>query len=363
MTWRGPTLPGFGPEPAGDFYRYAPAIVETQPGLRHVYLCGNVENGVIRDHVVHRVATRSADGTWVLGPEDIVLGPSDEAASATTTASAGCGGFDCYHTCDPELLAGSFQWDGASFEYALFYTGNDFAGSTHNAIGVAFAHSPEGPFVRATTPLVPYGCGDKAPWSDGMMQPSVVSIDGAGRFFLFTRNDCGRAAVPSVREALYVVDLSQATASVSAPTYIGAAGLTGYGGAPDVTLINADWAYDLGRDRWFVVRHQHPLPPPPTTGNPLPYSVQVATLEGAVIRGESPGSWQPLGDIAPADDGGNTWVTHADRNHNAGFVRDPLGHLVEAAGLEVGYTSCDVATALYGRTVHTIAADLRASFR
>lgn len=49
-------------------------------------------------------------------------------------------GWDSYHTCDPSVIKGSFQADGASYTYAMYYTGTYDAIGYDSHIGVAFSN-------------------------------------------------------------------------------------------------------------------------------------------------------------------------------------------------------------------------------
>jgi hypothetical protein len=365
LHWDSFSMPGFSHDGAGRFYRYAPSIVETEPGVRHIYTCGNTVSELIRDHVVHRVALRDNSGHWTLGPEDVVFGPSDEGAAVGTPAATGCGSFDCYHTCDPEYVSGQFRYNGTAYTIALFYTGNDFDGSTHNAVGLALANDPDGPFTRVKAPIVPYSaaCDDGPPWSSGAMQPAATSVDGAGQLYLFTRNECRGVSLP-VR---YAADLSDFAddrpPALSAPLVLTRNGLTGLDHSPDDSLNNGAWLYDAVRDRFYVVRSQHPMPPAGDEPTILPRAVQLDSMVADGIR-HGGGTWQPLGNVAPSDDSEDSWVSGFDRNHNAGLVRDPLGHPVEPDAIELSYTTCNRGTDwLFDRTVYTVRGALPHSWR
>lgn len=334
LEWTGPVVPSFAADSPGDFYRYAPSIVQTDAGTRYAFTCGNTASGEIKDHLLARRAVRGSDGSWRWSPETVALSPSDPVREA-------CTGFDCFHVCDPEYVEGVFVYRGVTYTSALLYTGNDVDASAHNSIGLALALSPDGPWVRTAQPLVAYEaeCDASAPPGWGVGQPSATSVDGRGRLLLFARVQCGRTG-QAVR---WDADLSRlddaAPPALGAPLVLPLAGLTTgapTSGAPDPHLNDASYVYDAARDVFYVVRSQHPLPLDAPSN--ITTQVQVDVAPGALVR-TGLGAWTPLGDIAPSDDGGNTWVTGFARNHNAGIVRTPRGAPVEGSALEIAYTA------------------------
>lgn len=362
LVWRAETMPELGPRTEGGaHYRYAPSLVQLNDHVRFAYTCANVHDGEIKDHLVYRIATRDTAGAWTWGAEGVALGPRDEVLE--TCNDKPHAGFDCYHVCDPEYLEGDFGYRGVRYRLALFYTGNDLDASAHNGVGVAFANDAHGPWTRVDAPLIAYDdvCDDASQQSWGTGQPSATSIDGKGRLLLFTRDEC-RGVRHAVRR---IVDLSDfddtRRPKISAPARLPVDGFTA--GAPtpgrvDRSFNDASFVYDPLRDRFFVVRSQHPMP----TDSPsnITTQVQIATIDGASLwSGE--GAWQPLGDVAPADDGGNAWVTGAPRNHNAGIVRTPYGGLVDESSIEIAYTigaRMQFPQSVFTKRVHTVAASL-----
>ena len=123
----------------GQYYRYAPSVVQVSPTSRFVYYCANATSGQIKDDIMYRSATL-ANGLWSwTSGEEVALAPADPVFSL-----ADCDdirkSFDCYHVCDPEYVQGDTMavFQNKTYTLAMFYTGNDYNGGYHNSVGVAF---------------------------------------------------------------------------------------------------------------------------------------------------------------------------------------------------------------------------------
>ncbi|MEU4014457.1 hypothetical protein AB0E56_04250 [Microbacterium sp. NPDC028030] len=289
--------------PAEGYYSYAPSVVR-DGDTEWIWTCHNDEFRVIEDHIY---LTKRVDGVVV---------SSESVLQASTGAS-----WDSFHTCDPSVVKGRFDWDGTRYRYAMFYLGNDVDASAHNQIGVAFAEDPEGPWLKYPDPIVT--TPDTTSWGAG--QPTAVSVSGAsGRVILgYTRGDS------STRAYVVTVDLSKVDRlRVSPERQVTNAGLTGADGAPDY-LNGFDMAIDRSRREIMVVREQHPYP----GDNPwwIGPSVQVDRMPlRHFLRGT--GTWVPSGDI-------DEELTGFDRVHNAGLVRTWTGELPAPDAPEVVFTS------------------------
>ncbi len=289
--------------PADGFYSYAPSVVR-DGDTEWIWSCHNDEYRVIEDHIylTKRVA-----------------GVVTETRSVLQASPAPA--WDSFHTCDPSVVQGRFSYAGADYRYAMFYLGNDVDASAHNQIGVAFAADPEGPWVKLPEPIVGFDRVDQ--W--GVGQPTAISIAGeSGKVLLaYTRGDTSTRAYASI------VDLKHADRlRISRPVQIPIVGLTGADGAPDY-LNGFDLALDRSGQRVYAVREQHPYP----QDNPwwIGPSVQVASIGlDELLAGR--GDWSVAGDVDAA-------LTGFTRNHNAGFVRDWRGRLLDGDQLEVVFTS------------------------
>ncbi|WP_157574676.1 hypothetical protein [Jiangella muralis] len=290
-------------QPAPGFYTYAPSVVR-DGDTEWIWSCHNDQSRVIEDHIY---LTKRVDGVVT------------ETRSVLHAAPAPA--WDSFHTCDPSVVAGRFQYGGTRYSYAMFYLGNDVDASAHNQVGVAFATHPDGPWVKYPEPIVTSERTDQ--WGAG--QPTAVALTGnSGRVLLaYTRGDTSTRAYASVVDLTHVERLR-----VSPPVLLPTDGLTGADGAPDY-LNGFDLALDRAGQDVVVVREQHPYP----TDNPwwIGPSVQVARLSLKDLLAGT-GTWQPLGDLDRA-------LTGFTRNHNAGLVRTWHGRLADARGVEVVFTS------------------------
>ncbi len=327
LRWRPNTLRTvYAPEPG--FYCYAPSVI--QDGTAdHLFACRNREPYDIRDHIYGFTQTRSAIGS--LG---IMLAPAHEP-----------GAWDCFHICDPSVVAGRFRNDDVVYRYAMFYLGNDVDASRNNQIGVAFSVRLWGPWRRHGPPIVPDP--RRGTWGTG--QPSAVSIDHKRRVLLFyTKGYHGAAGY--VRH----VDLSDATHPQVGPEIrLPDRGLTRADGGQD-WLNNFDIVLDRRRNRFIAVRERHPYPAiqPRNIGA----QIQVVSLAAGDLQ-EPDAVWKVEGEITPA-------LTGLPRNHNAGIARNGYGELPEPNCLRVFFASSRCEPALRGQNavwtyaLHEIAADL-----
>jgi len=285
--------------PAGE-YSYAPSVIDVG-STRYVWTCHNAQSRVIRDHIY---LEKFEHGRLV----------SDESVLQATAGS-----WDSFHTCDPSVVKGKFRYNGARYRWAMFYLGNDLDASAHNQIGVAFATSPDGPWVKHPTPIV--GFDSSAQW--GVGQPSAIST-GAGAVTLFyTQGDT------STRAYWRALDFSDPNAPAIGPArLVPIAGLAGTDGSADY-LNNYDIAFDRARQSFVAVREQHPYP----TDNPwwIGSSVDVDMISAAGLF-SGKGSWHSLNTITPT-------MTGLGRNHNAGLLRTAAGTLPIAKSATVVFTS------------------------
>jgi hypothetical protein len=290
--------------PPAGYYGYAPSVIR-QGDSEYVWTCHNDAHRVIRDHIYF---TKLVDGR-VVEDRSVLHGTGT--------------GWDSFHNCDPSVVAGNFHYGGVRYRYAMLYLGNDVDASRHNQVGVAFARSLEGPWVKYPDPLVPFA--NTSQWGAG--QPSAVSLDrGSGRVLLFYTQ--GDTATRAFRRVLDLGDMDHPVIGPAVP--VSTSGLTSRTGGSD-WLNNYDVAYDAERRRFLAVREQHPYP----TDNPswIGASVQVASIDARDIwRGG--GAWTVEGTIDPA-------LTGLPRNHNAGLVRTDRGLLPAGDAPSVVFTdSC-----------------------
>lgn len=289
--------------PADGFYSYAPSVVR-DGDTEWIWTCHNDDFRVIKDHIY---LTKIVDGVVVDSRSVLQASPAPA--------------WDSFHVCDPSVVAGKFRYQGVKYSLAMFYLGNDLDASAHNQIGVAFANSPEGPWVKLPEPIVTFDRTDQ--WGAG--QPTAVTMPGKpGTVLLgYTQGDT------STRAYVTEVDLRKAESfTTTAPVQLPTSGLTGSDGASDY-LNGFDLVFDKKGGQFLTVREQHPY----AFDNPwwIGPAVQVATIpQRDLLRGR--GTWTPVGDV-------NEALTGFDRNHNAGFARDWEGHLAEKNAVSVVFTT------------------------
>jgi hypothetical protein len=311
-----------------DTYNYAPCAVED--GTHFFWWCQNSEPRRIVDHLYFR-RYDFARQAWT--PRELALAPGAP------------GTWDGVHVCDPSVIRGRFRDGGTEYGWLLAYLGCDTLTNCHNQVGLALAAAPGGPWVRYRgNPVV---SGSAATWGSG--QPSLVSLDQAGRVALFyTRQEDDLSTYTYLSE----LDLSDlAAAHVGPPVRLSTAGLTERGAAPPV-LHDADFALAATGDLVYVVR---PLAAGELTlanhSVRLPSVVQVARAEWAAIR-QGEGRWTVLAEVGPEQTG-------FAFGHSAAFGRDPAGRLAGSGrlrlNLAVGSRQADP---LWSYTLHGVLLEL-----
>lgn len=164
------------------FYRYCPSVVG-EGGVRHVFYCRNQDAYRVVDHIYHATVSPSGE----IANETIALSPDDSSGAA----------WDSYHVCDPSVIAGRFWHNGRFYRYLMAYLGvrgrpgdaaSDGAKCVNNKVGFAVSDSLDGGWTRMGADCV---VKTATPASWGVGQPSVVSLDGAGKVALFYSGDYG----------------------------------------------------------------------------------------------------------------------------------------------------------------------------
>jgi len=292
-------------------YEYAPSIVQDEAAHRYALYCTNTAPYVIRDSIGLREA-RLDGATWSWGGEKIVLGPEGD-------------GWDSVHVCDPDMVKGSFTVDGESYAWMMVYLGCDTLDNTHNQVGAAFAENPAGPWHPFNGNPIVSASRDGRSWGAG--QPSVVSVDRAGRVRLFyTRGDAR-----GTRMVMRSMDFGGTDAVTSGREIrLSTAGLTEADGSP-VTLHGGALALGESGSRWWLIRERHPFPA--DTPSFIAAEEQVAWTTAAAL--ETGGTWSVSGLVGPA-------LTGAPRNHNGSIAKDAWGRVPDSGPLPV---ACSVSAA------------------
>ena len=307
------------------FYRYAPSTL-IESGVRHVFYCRNITSRVVVDGIYH--AVQAADGT--LGAETLVLAPADSSGTA----------WDSYHVCDPSVIAGAFYYEGHTYRYLMAYLGvkgrpgdtaSDGAKCINNKVGLAVSDSLTGGWVRmGANPVV---ITEHTDWW-GVGQPSLLSVDGAGKVALFYAGDYETRMLN-----LDFTDAAATTASLA--TKVGDQGiLLGKTGVMDLvgtslkmTITNADFAYDDVRKLLYMIADT-----PDSLANWYDDGGQYLYITKAVSVYRTPvdtlanlnlaaAEWELVARFQPTDLSAS--LSTAARVHNSGFVRTDAGGLVD----------------------------------
>ena len=323
------------------YYRYAPATL-VESGVRHVFYVRNTRSHVVVDGICH--AVQAADGT--LGAETLVLTPAD------TTGTA----WDSYHVADPSVIAGAFYYEGHVYRYLMAYLGvkgrpgdasSDGAKSINNKVGFAVSDSLTSGWVRmGTNPVV---ITEHLDWW-GVGQPSLLSVDGAGKVALFYAGD--------YETRMMSLDFTDAaTTAASLATKVGDQGVwLGKTGVMDLvgtslkmTITNADFAYDAARKFLYMITDT----PDRQDGwyddggyylyISKAVSVYRTPVDSLANMNLASAEWELVARFQPSDLSASYQT--AARCHNSGLVRTAAGGLV---GLQANVSVANVRSdALY----------------
>jgi hypothetical protein len=291
-------------DPPGNRYIYAPSVV-VDGNTEHVWSCYSEFDNTFKDSIYY---FRRVNGTIV--ERKVVL-------------RASANGWDKVHVCDPVVVGGKFNYSGTTYNYAMFYLGNDVDASAHNQLGVAFANDlAANEWIKYPQPIVPFPANtDNSYW--GVGQASVTAVDSNGRLLIFYRQDDASGTKEYRRD----VNLN----NMSNPVIGNAVQLSNAGLGGDVNfLVNVDLVYDGSRDRFYAFRDRSYSSVSPTY---VSVSVDIVSIEGQYIWGGG-GTWRTEGII-------DTALTGFARNHNGSIKRNVWGGLPSSNTLEIMFAdSC-----------------------
>lgn len=313
---------GHGTAGVDKFYNYCPSIMEESDGTRHIYYCTNRDAGDVTDYVGYRKGTLQNDGSYSWSSETIVLSPTD-------------GMWDERHTCDPSVIKGSFTYLSHNYSYLMAYLGCITSDNSNNEVGLAVSDNPIGPWTKVDS-LNPFehftGTSGYTGWEWGYGQPSLISIDKAGKvLFTFTAGEKSGTHIYVEKWDLSNLDSPSQLASRK---QVGFTGLTNVNGNADSTLNNVDFAYDDASGRMYGIRDNHPNAtsyPEVATASQLFY-VEPHSSDKSI--GGNLFKYANFKIVKNLDQS----VTGLARNHNCGLVRDEYGHLNNPSSIEVVIT-------------------------
>lgn len=330
----------FGDDITKNFYNYCPTIMMEDSRTMHIWYCSNKVDYNVTDYVAYRKGTLHDDGKWTFTDKQFVLEPTS-------------GTWDERHVCDPSVVKGIFNYNGETYNYMMAYLGCVTSDNTKNEVGVAFAKNPEGPYVKATeiNPICDFykdynlsrtessSSAQYKAWGYG--QPSLVSVDNAGKILLFFTNGNASGTGCTVR----LLDMSNVNnIKILKQTNILPQGITNANGGSDC-INNADFAYDPELARLYCVKEDFPYDSGSdtnwiTSANTVFYLQLDKNSDDVFAPLFDPSStrvWQKVGAITEG-------LTGYKRNHNCGIVTDEYGRLMSGAQLPIVYTMSDLAS-------------------
>lgn len=320
----------FGEDSELDFYNYCPSIILEGNDTLHIWYCSNQDSSVVTDYVAYRKGKLNGDGLWTFTEKLLVLGPTE-------------GTWDEVHTCDPDVIKGEFNYNGEEYNYLMAYLGCITYNNANNEVGIAVAKNPEGPYIKVNevNPIANYYDSDEFTdevWTWGYGQPSLVSVDQAGKVLLFYSKGIATGTFTQV-EYLDLSDLNNpqfiASESVSNLGVVNASGIG------DV-INNASFAYDSYNNRLYVIKEDFPYTNHDgfdwiTSSNTLMY-MEMNDLDsyvGETLFTEPNQRWVVLESITPNSTG-------FYKNHNMGLVTDEFGWIINPFEIPIVYTMSDL---------------------
>lgn len=353
--------------PDVHIYNYAPSILQTNEYTRYAYYCSNRyssntppykdEKGDdrITDYVVCRKGLLS-DGVWYWSGEVYVIGPT---IGSKTEGE---------QTCDPNVIAGDFEYDGEKYGYLMAYLACSTRTNNYNHVCLAVAKNPMGPwkkcekinpFIEYSGPADEYFNGDDSKVPENMqLQPGTENHWGYGQASMINVDKKGRvlmlytAIKPFYKEdsdswfngvftfvSRYDMSNLNAVQKEFGPEKMDVTGIKEYHG--DVleqawTTTNADYAYDKERNQIYAIFENN-------GGKGLYYVTNKskgASMEiGDVFRDYPYNTWSMnglkwrlLGDVSPSQS------KYYPAYHNNCIIRDQYGYILNNKKIEVAVT-------------------------
>jgi hypothetical protein len=302
-------------EDSDGIFNYCPAPVRVDDSTLYVFYCSNTWPGLVIDNVFCRKGTL-VDNRWVFDDKFRVLAPDRL-------------GWDCIHTCDPDIIKGEFRYKGETYPWMMVYLGCDIHYCYHNQIGIAFAKDIAGPYIKYDqNPIVSYD--EIFHWGAG--QASVISLDGKGKFRMLYTQTVHEYQTHYQRGRTFWrdIDLSDADHPViGEEVAMHEGGIENRGGQGDVAVINPTLVWDRSHDLYYLTREGTPFDRERTPTFIAPYTPVSVISREDFERNE--GGWRTVYNIDEKDTG-------FYRNHNAGVFKDAYGWLYTDGVLPVAVT-------------------------
>lgn len=331
------SLPEFEPERSG-IYNYCPSAFE-EDGIRHIYYCTNQKEREITDAIGYRQAKLTEEG-WQYSDESIVLEHTRHWS-----------GWDTTHVCDPDVIKGSFHYQGENYGYLMAFLGCKTTNNQSNEIGLAVAKVPGGPFLKLDdlNPFVSFKPDrsteqKKAIFQWGVGQAALINLDKQGQVALiYTHGHIGGTNLVLERWDLSDLDAPKPLGE-QYKLDVSNLGLIGRDLRP-TSLNNADAFYDAAGGYIYLIADgwPHYIEGLDASGEPSFISSTLRLLRfSSMISPEqlpmldlSKGNWTQIGEITPDQSG-------YPRNSNAGFISDPFGWSLSSDAAEILYSVSEV---------------------
>ena len=318
------TMKWFDHGTAGEtlFYNYCPSTF-IEGGERYVYYCSNRDEGNVTDYIGYHHGVFNEENGWEWGEMDYVLGPTQ-------------GTWDQRHTCDPTVVKGEFNYKGEKYNYLMGFLGSVRSDNNGNETGFAVSKTPDGPFIKVDeiNPLLKY---DEATMVWGLGQASLVNIDKKADILMFYSSGNKDGTYEMVAEYDFTdVENPILLQKAKVPTN----GLL----SGDSIITDADICYDKVNNKLLMVKGKFPYSPDGESPNFIAstlvvYYMSLSTTDtkptDELFKGANAKNWRLVTEIGES-------VTGFRRNHNAGLVTDPYGHLLaDTDFIEVALTRSD----------------------
>lgn len=335
-TYEQKTVAGMDPafDESQGYYNESPSVFE-EGGVRYLYYTRNTKkNDSSTDSIAVRKGTYTASG-WVWGEPKTVLKTSES-------------GWDGKAVFGADVVKGSFTYQSKNYSYLMAYSGSaQGKNRMHAQIGLAVSERPDGEFIRVgTNPVISFNVTDYdetglgiAPYR-GVVEPSLVSFDKAGKVLLFYTSY--EKYNTSYVASLDASDLDHV--AVYGRKALPTSGLLDVG-ATNPQLYCADYVYDAESKELLVVRNVSTVV---TTEPKVSSAVQLLRASDTILS-ENNAGWVPEAETkvwwtkgAEIDDM-NTAAEGEffgySRIFNACIASDPYGYLLEYGSYDVYFTT------------------------
>jgi hypothetical protein len=276
-------------------YNYAPSVIEDEYKIRYAFVCQNKNPFEIVDYIYLFKGIPTEKGyVWQPGTE--ILAPSEH-------------GWDKIHICDPDVRKFKLKYKGETYNWIMTYLGVD-QWFNHNQIGLAYSKNIEGPYIKYDlNPLIPFA--DTTRWGVGQSTSIVVDSSTIKLFYSKSGEQSGMMCVRDIRmNILDSIDIGEEkiVSHLYPNTYFAFSQKNMY-------AVSEIWSSKYKETPSWVGDHIR------FVYKPIRESL-LATKD----------NWIELNMFGPRETG-------FPRNHNPGFLTDPLGYMLTDSEVVVYFTT------------------------